>query len=91
MEKIHATQEWVNNRLNEVGLSVDIANLKLYQTTDVYTLTEDDIYVYDGTLKYFKKPELIEHDIVIIPEGITSISPEDLYDESMYPISIKAQ
>lgn len=81
MEKIHATQEWVNEQLNDIGLSEDITNLKIYGTTDVYTLTEDDVWIVSNHIISQKKDETISHDVIIIPEGITKIN-TDVYNDS---------
>lgn len=72
----------------------DELNLKLYGTTDVYTLTKDDINIVDGHFKS-QKFEKIEHDIIIIPEGVTEIRPEPLnndnYEEGEFIINLIAK
>lgn len=78
----------------------DEINFKLYGTTDVYTLTEDDINIDSNGCFCSQKYEEIAHDVIIIPEGITEIKPYPLefdpdttdgWPEEEYAINLRSE
>jgi hypothetical protein len=73
-EKIQAS---INGILSEID---DEINKMFYGTTDVYILTEDDVYIdVDHRITGQKIDGTIEHDVIIIPEGITEIVNVPIY------------
>ena len=89
-----------SSSLEDITRLQDEFNFKLYGTTDVYILTEDDVLIEDNIITA-QKVSIIKHDVVIIPEGITDIradgtyydeeSGNDAFIEGIYPINIKAK
>lgn len=76
----------------------DAVNLKLYGTTDVHILTDDDVWINGGILEAQKRSR-IEYDVVIIPYGVRAIIPrmpdhdgEKWYwEDGVFPIDIRAK
>lgn len=52
----------------------DAVNLKLYGTTDVHILTDDDIWITEDGIFEAQKQQKIEHDVVIIPPYVNKKS-----------------
>ena len=79
----------------------DAVNLKLYGTTDVHILTDDDIWITEDGIFEAQKVERIDYEVVIIPHGVRHIIPktpdydedscEHFYEEGVYPIWINAK
>lgn len=78
----------------------DAVNLKLYGTTDVHILTDDDVWINSGILEAQKR-SIIESDVVIIPYGVRAIIPrqpaldeetmEYYWEDGVFPIDIRAK
>jgi hypothetical protein len=78
----------------------DAVNLKLYGTTDVHILTDDDVWINSGILEAQKR-SIIESDVVIIPYGVRAIIPREafwdgelgdyVWEDGVYPINIRAK
>ena len=80
----------------------DDVNLKLYGTTDVHILTDDDIWITEDGIFEAQKVERIDYDVVIIPYGVKHIIPKQPlmddetgeligYEDGVYPIWINAK
>lgn len=79
----------------------DEVNLKLYGTTDVHILTDDDIWITEDGIFEAQKVERIDYEVVIIPHGVRHIIPKKpnyntdsskwYYEEGVYPIWINAK
>ena len=88
----------VNTSLYETR---DEVNLKLYGTTDVHILTDDDIWITEDGIFEAQKVQRIDYEVVIIPHGVRHIIPktpeydddsgEHFYEEGVYPIWINAK
>jgi hypothetical protein len=78
----------------------DAVNLKLYGTTDVHILTDDDVWINSGILEAQKR-SIIEYDVVVIPYGVRAIIPrqpaldeetwEYYWEDGVFPIDIRAK
>lgn len=78
----------------------DAVNLKLYGTTDVHILTDDDVWIDRGILEAQKR-SIIEYDVVVIPYGVRAIIPREpivddenticYWEDGVYPIWINAK
>ena len=79
----------------------DEVNLKLYGTTDVHILTDDDIWITEDGIFEAQKVQRIDYEVVIIPHGVRHIIPKEpvyyedssecYYEEGVYPIWINAK
>lgn len=76
----------------------DAVNLKLYGTTDVHILTDDDVWIVSGILEAQKR-SIIEYDVVVIPYGVRAIIPREPdhdgenwhWEDGVYRINIRAK
>ncbi len=99
-EKLAGLENYDDTDIKNNKADIDEMNLKLYGTTDVHILTDDDVWIVGGILEAQKRP-IIEHDVVIIPYGVRNIYPKYpdydddsgnvFYPDGTYPIYIKAK
>ena len=100
-EKLEGLENYDDTELRSTKENIDDVNLKIYGTTDVHILTDDDIWITEDGIFEAQKVERIDYEVVIIPHGVRHIIPKEpicdddsneyYYEEGVYPIWINAK